>query len=354
MQRPELLLPKQATPTTHLPRHVQTRQPRTLPPSWTAIYGDTEPEMIRTRASHETAGTDQARGVGRLHGSEYRNRSFLWPDQENLVGNAQSICSHALAAGQGSDNFAETGQKRHLTGAAIRHCCEQWVAALPALAATTILSGNVAGWVRHGGDDRQRWPTRRPRRHRRAHGPEEQQATSRASPRPCPRLAAPPTAGISRAAAFAARYAPDAADVAAVQAMLTRAGMTNIVVGPHGAYVAATATVGQLRSHLRGHPEDVSFRQHADPRQPRGARDPRKPWPARSSIIEGLDDTNDAAPAVPPLGDPGRAARACDCPRRFHCRDHRRGHRRRHPAAGRLERSVALLQHLFRRQPTRR
>ena len=46
---------------------------------------------------------------------------------------------------------------------------------------------------------------------------------------------------------FAAAYAPAAADVAAVQALLTGAGMTGVTVGPMGAYVSATATVAQLR-----------------------------------------------------------------------------------------------------------
>ena len=48
-------------------------------------------------------------------------------------------------------------------------------------------------------------------------------------------------------AAFAARFAPAASDVAAVRAMLTASGMREVRVGPFGAYVAATATVGQLR-----------------------------------------------------------------------------------------------------------
>jgi subtilase family serine protease len=47
---------------------------------------------------------------------------------------------------------------------------------------------------------------------------------------------------------FAARFAPAAADVNAAKAMLEKAGMTNVTVGPHGVYVSATATVAQLRS----------------------------------------------------------------------------------------------------------
>ncbi len=48
-------------------------------------------------------------------------------------------------------------------------------------------------------------------------------------------------------AQFAARFAPAEADVAAVRSMLTKAGMSNVTVGPLGAYVSATASVAQLR-----------------------------------------------------------------------------------------------------------
>jgi subtilase family serine protease len=50
---------------------------------------------------------------------------------------------------------------------------------------------------------------------------------------------------------FAARYAPAAADVAAVEKMLEQAGMKNVTVGPHGVYVSATATVAQLRTAFK-------------------------------------------------------------------------------------------------------
>jgi subtilase family serine protease len=49
-------------------------------------------------------------------------------------------------------------------------------------------------------------------------------------------------------AEVAARYAPDATDVAAVKTLLKNAGMTRIVEGPIGAYVQARATVAQLRA----------------------------------------------------------------------------------------------------------
>jgi subtilase family serine protease len=50
---------------------------------------------------------------------------------------------------------------------------------------------------------------------------------------------------------FAARYAPAAADVAAVEKLLEQAGMKDVTVGPHGAYVSATATVAELRTAFK-------------------------------------------------------------------------------------------------------
>ncbi len=47
---------------------------------------------------------------------------------------------------------------------------------------------------------------------------------------------------------FAKRFAPSSADVAAVKALLEHAGMTDVQVGPIGAYVSAQATVAQIRS----------------------------------------------------------------------------------------------------------
>jgi len=47
---------------------------------------------------------------------------------------------------------------------------------------------------------------------------------------------------------FRAAYAPEAADAAAVKALLLAAGMKDVVVGPANAYVFARATIAQLRS----------------------------------------------------------------------------------------------------------
>ncbi len=51
--------------------------------------------------------------------------------------------------------------------------------------------------------------------------------------------------------AFATRFAPDSADVAAVRSMLRQAGLTGIAVGPLGTYVSATGTVGQLKTAFK-------------------------------------------------------------------------------------------------------
>jgi subtilase family serine protease len=50
---------------------------------------------------------------------------------------------------------------------------------------------------------------------------------------------------------FAQRFAAPASEVAAVKSLLENAGMTHVTVGPNGAYVAATATVNQLRTTFK-------------------------------------------------------------------------------------------------------
>jgi subtilase family serine protease len=50
---------------------------------------------------------------------------------------------------------------------------------------------------------------------------------------------------------FGNRFAPAASDVAAVKALLEHAGMSNVLVGPHGVYVSATASVSQLRTTFK-------------------------------------------------------------------------------------------------------
>src|ERR1700678_941024 len=50
---------------------------------------------------------------------------------------------------------------------------------------------------------------------------------------------------------FGARFAPAAAEVAAVKELLEHAGMTDVRVGPHGVYVSANATVTQLRNSFK-------------------------------------------------------------------------------------------------------
>ncbi len=52
-------------------------------------------------------------------------------------------------------------------------------------------------------------------------------------------------------AAFQARFAPDAADVAAVRSLLQSAGMTKITTGPGGFLISARATVAQINAAFR-------------------------------------------------------------------------------------------------------
>ncbi len=92
------------------------------------------------------------------------------------------------------------------------------------------------------------------------------------------------------AAAFRTRFAPDAADVAAVALMLKDAGMTEVRVGPAGAYVSARATVGMLRSAF-GISQDLY--RHGTTILRANKEAPTIPEALSSKIlfIEGLDET---------------------------------------------------------------
>ena len=110
------------------------------------------------------------------------------------------------------------------------------------------------------------------------------------------------------AAAFHARFAPDASDLSAVKAMLAGAGMTNVVVDSTGAFVSATATVAQLRATF-GVSQDLYKVGSRTLRANREA--PAVPAALAGKIvyIEGLDDStlkhplhrtlNDAKPLAP-------------------------------------------------------
>ncbi len=92
------------------------------------------------------------------------------------------------------------------------------------------------------------------------------------------------------AATFKASFAPAAADVAAVQAMLAGAGMSDISVGAAGATVSATATVAQLRATF--HVTQQLYRTGATTMRA-NAEEPTIPAALAGKIvyIEGLDDT---------------------------------------------------------------
>ncbi len=91
-------------------------------------------------------------------------------------------------------------------------------------------------------------------------------------------------------AAFRARFAPDTADVAAVQAFLKTAGMTDIQAGPAGAYISARATVGTLRSAFG---VTQALYRHGSTILRANKEAPTIPEALTSKIlfIEGLDDT---------------------------------------------------------------
>ncbi len=89
---------------------------------------------------------------------------------------------------------------------------------------------------------------------------------------------------------FRSEFAPAAEDVAAVSAMLTHAGMSDITVGPANAYVSARAKVGQLRTAFGVTQKTYRYGAMAL-RANREA--PRVPAAMAGKIlyIEGLDDT---------------------------------------------------------------
>ena len=91
--------------------------------------------------------------------------------------------------------------------------------------------------------------------------------------------------------AFRARYAPDAADVAATAAFLTEAGMKNVTVGPAGAYVSAEASVAQLEQTFGVSQSLYSYRGRTIRAN---AELPSIPAALAGKItaIEGLDETN--------------------------------------------------------------
>ena len=91
-------------------------------------------------------------------------------------------------------------------------------------------------------------------------------------------------------AEFGQRFAPDSASVNAVRAMLERAGMTDIQVGPHGVYVSAVASVAQLRTAFH-----VSQDMYAYKGMTLRANKEEPTLPAALAgkvlYVEGLDDT---------------------------------------------------------------
>jgi subtilase family serine protease len=92
-------------------------------------------------------------------------------------------------------------------------------------------------------------------------------------------------------AEFQARFAPDAADVAATEAFLKQAGMHNVTVGPAGAYVTAIATVGQLKQTFGISQTFYSYRGRT---VRANAELPSIPAALHGKItsIEGLDESN--------------------------------------------------------------
>ena len=92
-------------------------------------------------------------------------------------------------------------------------------------------------------------------------------------------------------AQFAERFAPAAADVNQVKALLENAGMKNVTAGPHGVYVSAVATVAQLRTAFGVSQNLYSF---AGRSLRANTQEPTIPASLAGKVvyIEGLDDTS--------------------------------------------------------------
>ena len=89
---------------------------------------------------------------------------------------------------------------------------------------------------------------------------------------------------------FGNRFSPDASDVDAVKALLERAGMSNVVLGPHGVYVAATATINQLKATFNVSQDLYSYK---GMKLRANKEEPTIPSALAGSVlfVEGLDDT---------------------------------------------------------------
>lgn len=89
---------------------------------------------------------------------------------------------------------------------------------------------------------------------------------------------------------FAARFAPAAADVNAVKALLEQAGMKDVTVGPDGVYVSATATVAQLRNTFKVSQDLYSYK-GLTLRANREAPTIPAALAGKVLFVDGLDDT---------------------------------------------------------------
>ncbi len=89
---------------------------------------------------------------------------------------------------------------------------------------------------------------------------------------------------------FAQRYSPATADTAAVKSLLEKAGMTDVVVGPDGIYVSATATVAQLKSTFNVTQSLYSYKGLTLRANGQEATIPAS-LVGKIAYIEGLDDT---------------------------------------------------------------
>ena len=90
---------------------------------------------------------------------------------------------------------------------------------------------------------------------------------------------------------FGLQFEPSSADVTAVKTLLEHAGMSSVEQGPHGMYVTATATVGQLRSAFGVTQNMYSYMGKTLRANPNAPTIPAS-LAGKVVFIEGLDDSS--------------------------------------------------------------
>jgi subtilase family serine protease len=160
--------------------------------------------------------------------------------------------------------------------------------AMPATAATTVLTGNVAGWVKSAklvGSAAAETPVTIA-----VHIALKNSSDLKTLVEAVSSPKSPQYGRYLSNSEFASRFAPAPQDVRAVQSLLEKAGMSDVTVGPLGAYVSAKATVAELRSAFKVSQNVYTYKGLT---LRANAEEPTIPSTLAAKIlfIEGLSDT---------------------------------------------------------------